>query len=60
MNRPATVKQIDITRAVKGAVNAGFAVGKIEIDQIAGKVTIYPEGFTGQAAPNEWDERLTK
>lgn len=58
MNRPATVKQIDITRAVKGAVNAGFAVGKIEIDQIAGKVTIYPEGFTGQGAPNEWDEAV--
>ncbi len=58
MNRPATVKQIDITRAVKGAVNAGFAVGKIEIDQITGKVTIYPEGYTGQAAPNEWDEVL--
>ncbi len=58
MNRPATVKQIDITRAVKGAVNAGFAVGKIEIDQITGKVTIYPEGLTRQGAPNEWDEAV--
>ncbi|WP_297778971.1 hypothetical protein [uncultured Roseovarius sp.] len=58
MNRPATVKQIDITRAVKGAVNAGFAVGKIEIDQIRGKVTIYPEGAAAQAAGPDPDELL--
>lgn len=58
MNRPATVKQADITRAVKGAVKAGFAVGRIEVDQITGKVTIYPEGAGGQDKPNEWDEVL--
>jgi hypothetical protein len=58
MNRPATVKQADITRAVKGAVKAGFAVGRIEVDQATGKIVIWPESAGGQGKPNEWDEVL--
>lgn len=55
-NRPATVKQADVTRAVKGAVAAGLAVGRIEIDQRNGKVIIWPAGAPGSASGNEWDE----
>ncbi|WP_372615335.1 hypothetical protein [Aquicoccus sp.] len=58
MNRPSTVKQADITRAVKGAVKAGFAVGRIEVDHVKGRVIIHLEGAGGQVKPNEWDEVL--
>ena len=43
-NRLATIKQLDVTRSIKGAMAAGFAVGRIELDQLAGKITIYPRG----------------
>lgn len=54
-NVRATVKQIDVTRAVKGAVAAGLAVARIEIDQRAGRIVIYSNGTEG-SAPNPWDE----
>ena len=43
-NRPASVKQIDVTRAVKGAVAAGLLVGRVEVDQRTGKIIIWPAG----------------
>ena len=43
-NRPATIKQVDVTRTIKGAQAAGFVVGRIEVDQLAGKIIIYPKG----------------
>lgn len=58
MNRPATIKQADVTRVVKGAVKAGFAIGRIEVDQSTGRVIIYPEGADAQGKPNEWDDVL--
>ena len=45
--RPATVKQIDVTRAVKGAVAAGLVVGRIEVDQRTGKIIVH----VGEPAP---------
>ncbi|WP_210878080.1 hypothetical protein [Roseovarius autotrophicus] len=57
-NRPATVKQADVTRAVKGAVAAGLAVGRVEIDQRNGKVIIWPAGASDGTSGNEWDEVL--
>ncbi|WP_017998079.1 hypothetical protein [Paracoccus sp. N5] len=43
-NRPATVTESEIKRSVKGAMAAGFAVGRIEVDHATGKVIIYPMG----------------
>lgn len=57
MNRPAPVKQADITRALKAAEKAGFAVARFEVDQ-TGKLIVYGGAESGQAAPNEWDEVL--
>ncbi|MGL4414197.1 hypothetical protein [Roseinatronobacter monicus] len=51
----ATVKQIDVTRAVKGAVAAGLLVARIEVDQRTGKIVIFSEGAES-SAPNPWDE----
>lgn len=51
----ATVKQIDVTRAVKGAVAAGLAVARIEVDHRTGKIVIFSEG-AGSTGPNPWDE----
>lgn len=57
MNRPVTIKQVDVTRAVKGAAAAGLVVARIEVDQRTGKVIIFSEGADGGAA-NPWDEVL--
>lgn len=57
-NTRATVKQIDVTRAVKGAVAAGLAVARVEVDQRTGKIVIFPEGGQGGNTGNEWDEVL--
>lgn len=56
--RPAAVKQIDVTRAVKGAVAAGLSVARIEIDQHIGKIVIVAEGAGQGSGVNEWDEVL--
>ncbi|MBR1233664.1 hypothetical protein [Bradyrhizobium sp. AUGA SZCCT0182] len=41
MSRGAqTFKQGDVTKAVKGAVNAGLEVQRVEIDQ-AGKIVVF-------------------
>lgn len=57
MNRPATTKQVDVTRAVKGAVAAGLVVVRIEVDQRTGKIIIFSERADGDAT-NPWDEVL--
>ncbi|MDF2371981.1 MAG: hypothetical protein P1V21_14460 [Rhizobiaceae bacterium] len=33
-------KQIDISRAVKGATRAGMEVGRVEIDPVTGKIIL--------------------
>lgn len=43
-NRPATIKQAEVTRLVKGVMAAGVVVGRIEVDYLAGKTIIYPKG----------------
>lgn len=57
-NRPATIKQVDVTRSVKGAMAAGFAVGRIEVDQLAGKIIIYPKGAEAGGIGPDPDELL--
>jgi hypothetical protein len=58
MSRGAqTFKQVDVTKALKGAMNAGIEVDRVEITD--GKIVIFAD--RGQAARlgepilNEWD-----
>lgn len=57
-NRPATFKQVDVTRAVKGAVAAGLIVGRVEIEQHTGKIVIFPTGATSGETKNPCDRLL--
>lgn len=54
---PATFRQSDLTRAVRGAVAAGIRVARIEL--AAGKCVLVAENGDRQAvtveASNEWD-----
>jgi len=50
-----TFKQGDVTKAVKGAVNAGVAVKRVEIDR-NGKIVLVTAGRSPfETATNEWD-----
>jgi hypothetical protein len=56
MSRGAqTLRQGDVTKAIKGAVKAGLSVKRFEVDK-NGKIIV----FTGEVLPsaatgNEWD-----
>jgi hypothetical protein len=56
---PATFRQSDLTRAIKGARAAGIDVARIEIGN-DGKIVILPTqpGMALEIAQNEWDEVL--
>ena len=56
-NRPATFKQVDVTRAVKGAVAAGLAVARVEVDR-TGKIVIFSAGSGADDAVNPCDRLL--
>lgn len=61
MNRRAPFTQADVTRALKGAKNAGVVVGGLEIEP-GGKIIILVEGgkhSKTREQTNEWDEVLT-
>jgi hypothetical protein len=48
-------KQADVTKAIKGAVNAGLSVKRVEIE--GGKIVVFagrPDNQSAQA--NEWDD----
>lgn len=56
-NRPALIKQIDVKRAVKGTLDAGFEIGRVEVE--GGKVVIFPKsGDDKSQNGNTWDEVL--
>lgn len=55
-NRPATFKQVDVTRAVKGAVAAGLAVGGFKVDARTGDILVFVAGAGNLLQMNEWDE----
>lgn len=57
-NRPARFKQVDVTRAVKGAVAAGLNVGRVEIDQRTGKIVVFSIGATVDETSNPCDRLL--
>lgn len=52
-NSPAPFKQVDVTRAVKGAKAAGISVGRIEIDR-NGKIVVVAESAISEDK-NDWD-----
>jgi hypothetical protein len=56
-NRPATITVTVIKRTVQGAIAAGFAVGRIEVDHVTGKVILFPAGATEDNTPNPWDAK---
>lgn len=58
-NRPAPFRQADISRALKGAKAAGFAVGRVEIST-DGRIVILPLAATAieDEPGNAWDEVL--
>lgn len=55
-NRPATFKQSDLTRAIKGAAAAGLAVGGFKIDPRTGEIVVWCAGADHAPRVNEWDE----
>ncbi len=56
-NRPASVTVAEIRRTVQGALAAGFAVGRIEVDHITGRVILFPAGEADSVNPNPWDAK---
>ncbi|HWX17341.1 MAG TPA: hypothetical protein VNX23_19085 [Bradyrhizobium sp.] len=48
-------KQGDVTKAIKGAVNAGLAVKRVEIDR-DGKIIVFAGRSDNQTTTNEWDD----
>ncbi|SHH23031.1 hypothetical protein [Bradyrhizobium erythrophlei] len=52
-----TFKQVDLTKALKGAANAGIKVRRIEIDKKTGNIVLYAgQADDPQAPKNEWDD----
>ena len=53
-NRPASFKQVDVTRAVKCAVAAGVSVGRVEVKP-DGTVIVFAGTIDPASSPNPWD-----
>lgn len=57
-NARANLKQVDVTRTLKGALAAGMHVGKIVVDPSNGTIVVFP--VSGEVdpvqAPNPWDD----
>jgi hypothetical protein len=54
---PHTFRQGDVTKALKGAQNAGLEVQRVEIE--AGKIVVFagrPGPLPGARSANEWDD----
>ena len=47
-------KQGDLTKALKGAVNAGLAVKRFEVED--GKIIVFTRRPDGPSTANEWDD----
>jgi hypothetical protein len=53
---PPTFRQGDITKAVKGAVNAGVAVKRVEVDRNGTIVVVTADSSPSVTTRNEWDD----
>jgi hypothetical protein len=49
-------KQGDVTKALKGAVNAGLSVRRVEIDRDGKIVVITGDALPSAKSGNEWDD----
>jgi hypothetical protein len=57
MSRGAqTFKQGDVTKALKGAVNAGLSVKRVEIDRNGKIIVITGDRAQSALSGNEWDD----
>ncbi len=54
MTASARVRQMDVTRAIRGFVNAGQQIGTVTIAP-DGKIVILPMGATHIPESNPWD-----
>lgn len=55
--RPAKVTQAEVTRALKGALDAGFQVGRVDVDARRGVVSIFPAGVDAAPAVTQMEGR---
>jgi len=56
MARSTTFKQADIKRAVRGALAAGFVVGRVEVEVEAGKIIVHGEQKSIETPKSSLDE----
>lgn len=56
--RPAIVSQVEIKRTLQAALSAGLRIGRVEVDYVTGRVVVFPEGPSAQAAGPDPDELL--
>jgi hypothetical protein len=55
MTRPASFRQADVTRAMRGVSAAGMKVARVEIDP-NGKIVVYTESkAANDDSPSDWD-----
>ena len=59
MARTVAFKIADVSRAIKGAIKGGMAVGRAEIDTATGKIVLIPVGEK-PAPQNDLDKWLEK
>lgn len=57
LNRPS-VRQSDVTRAIKGAKDAGIDIGRVEIE--GRKIVLVAANAQSDGGDNEWNEVLTR
>lgn len=57
-NRPAQVTSTEIKRTIKGAIDAGMIIGRMEVDHRTGKVIVWPAGVIKDDGANPCDELL--
>ncbi len=55
-NRPALVKQADLTRLIKGALAGGFQIGRVEVKPDGSVIFTPVGGDAGATDPNPWDQ----
>lgn len=56
--RPLLVSQTEIKRTLQAALSAGLRISKVEVDHVAGRVILFPEGSAKEAAGPNPDELL--